>query len=417
METTTTKTADNYWLSSFIYITSTALERAGYYGLRSLIVLYMVGETLQMDHTQALSIYGWLTTIIAITPIIGAVIGDLIIGNKWTAFSGGVLQALGAFVLCVPSLTMFYIGIGLIALGTGLYVPNLMANFGKVQRKRVDHMDGGFTLLYTVINIAAFLGVLALAFLGDIGFAYGFIASGVLLLLASVVLIFTPGKQEIKAVDSNPDPTREKASTPTTGWLMVLIAVALSTVFWALYEMGNGLKMSGMLMELTYQYADRLSTEFLYNVPQYVVIFLGLIGVIAWHITQVDRIVKISLGFVMSSLAFAVLIFIPENSPTILMAILLISALFIGLGEILIAPTINSLITLFSNPKYLAIIFALTYLPFRIAYYLVSLVVEAGYEAPKLGIGITAVLFLLVGIGIFVFYAVTRNSKSTTIQS
>tara|TARA_R100001369_G_scaffold31662_1_gene56180 strand:+ start:85068 stop:85319 length:252 start_codon:yes stop_codon:yes gene_type:complete len=64
------------------------LERAAYYGLRTLILLYMTGEILKMDSTRALIVYGWFAGSILFSQIIGALLGDLIIGNKKTLIIG-----------------------------------------------------------------------------------------------------------------------------------------------------------------------------------------------------------------------------------------------------------------------------------------------------------------------------------------
>ena len=64
------------------YSLSRLLERASYYGLRSLIILYMLGETLPMENDEALSIYAWFTGSLVFSQIIGAFMGDLLIGNR-----------------------------------------------------------------------------------------------------------------------------------------------------------------------------------------------------------------------------------------------------------------------------------------------------------------------------------------------
>lgn len=78
------------------------LERASYYGFRALVVLYMVGETLKMERTEALTIYGWLIGSLVFSQIIGGLFGDLLIGNKKSIIIGGIIQAIGAFSLCIP---------------------------------------------------------------------------------------------------------------------------------------------------------------------------------------------------------------------------------------------------------------------------------------------------------------------------
>jgi len=87
---------------TFYYSLSRMFERAAYYGLRSLVVLYIIGESLKMDSTEALNIYGWFTMLLMFSQIIGAILGDLVIGNRKSIIIGGILQILGALSFCIP---------------------------------------------------------------------------------------------------------------------------------------------------------------------------------------------------------------------------------------------------------------------------------------------------------------------------
>ncbi len=409
MDANQNSSTDNYSLSSLLYVVSKSLERAGYYGLRGILIIYMISESLQMEQHEAYALYGWFATLVTITPIIGGVLGDLLIGNKWTAVIGGIIQALGAFALCIPSMTMLYVGIGLMSLGAGLYIPNLLSNFGKTQLKRKRLMDSGFTLLYTAINVGAFVGALLIGFLGDRGFTYGFIGSGVLLLLSAFLIIITPDKIDSTETEKETSEDNTIANKSQKNWILIVAAVLLSTMFWGLYELGSGFKFN-VVAQLSYLWVDIFSPNLMYQIPQYMVIVFGIIAVLVWYVTHINRFIKISAGFVLGAMSFALMIFIPENSSIILAVLFIISGLFIGIAELLIAPTVNSIITLNANPKYLAIIFALVFLPFRAVNFIVSIIAEASYEIPKLGMGITSVLLLIIGIGTFAVYAVTKQS-------
>src|SRR5690554_177638 len=118
-------------IETLYYSISLILERASYYGLRLLIIIYMTGEVLKMNSTEALSIYGLFTGSVMLSKIIGAILGDLVIGNKKALFIGGMIQAIGAFCLCIPSTLGLYLGLFLIVIGNGFYTPNIISNFGK----------------------------------------------------------------------------------------------------------------------------------------------------------------------------------------------------------------------------------------------------------------------------------------------
>jgi len=81
-----------YSKDTFRYAISKILERGSYYGLRSLVVLYMVGEVLKMENAEALEVYGWFTASIVFSKIIGAIFGDLVVGNKRAIIIGAIIQ-------------------------------------------------------------------------------------------------------------------------------------------------------------------------------------------------------------------------------------------------------------------------------------------------------------------------------------
>jgi POT family proton-dependent oligopeptide transporter len=110
--------------TAFVYAGSRLFERAGYYGLRAILVLYMISESIKMSEIEALKLYGTFTASVMLSQIVGALFGDLILGNRKAVIIGGALQAFGAFFFCIPSAMGMYIGLFLVALGDGLYTPN-----------------------------------------------------------------------------------------------------------------------------------------------------------------------------------------------------------------------------------------------------------------------------------------------------
>src|SRR5690606_19783790 len=133
------------------------LERASYYGFRILLILYMTGEIIKMDRTESLSVFGWFAGSLMVSKIIGALLGDLVIGNRKTLILGGVIQAFGTFCLYIPSTTGLYLGLFLVVIGNGFYTPNMTANFGKLYLNKIKLLDSGFTIFYLAINLGAFL--------------------------------------------------------------------------------------------------------------------------------------------------------------------------------------------------------------------------------------------------------------------
>ncbi|MDX1372410.1 MAG: MFS transporter, partial [Nitrososphaeraceae archaeon] len=190
----------------------------------------MGGETLKMENTEVLTIYGWFTASLVFSQIIGALLGDLVIGNKKSIIIGGIIQAFGAFTLCIPSIYGLYIGIFFIVLGSGFYTPNIIANYGKSYLNKTKLLDAGFTIFYLAINIGAFLGSFLIGYSGvEFGYNIGFIISGLLMLISLIPIVKT---KETKI------PVVEKTSI---GKRVLTIAMAFIIVglFWGVYEISN----------------------------------------------------------------------------------------------------------------------------------------------------------------------------------
>lgn len=382
----------NYFDSATLFLFSKMLERAVYYGFRAMVVLYMIGETMGMENSEALAIYGIFTSVVLFTPIIGGVLGDLIFGNRYVSMAGAVLLTLGAFAICIPSPPMLYIGIGLISLGSGLYGPNLFSQFGRLHHKNKSKMDSGFTLFYLAINLGAFLGVLLLGYLGEIDFRYGFIGVGILALLSLVLLLFTKKNNQETIEEA------EVISVPKR-LIMILLAIFISSIFWGVYELGSS-DMVFISMELRDTLSDSIPHSLLYSINSYAVILLAIAGAVIWWLWRLNRFIKLGLGCIVGGLSFAMLLFMPEEGQVPGLVIFIISALLLGLAEVLVNPTIYSLLTKYTKPKYLALVFSVAFLPLSILYKLNSLLVEYTYDTSGAGLFLKLSAFLLVAAGI-----------------
>ncbi len=407
METTTLNA--NGILSPVIYNTSKALERASYYGIRSLLIIYMV-DYFAIDRYEAMNIYGWTITIYLIAMLLGAVIGDLVLGNKYTAIAGGLLQALGAFVLCLPTTFTLYIGIGLVFFGSGVYGSNLFSMLGRYFRKKEKILDSGMTAYYTAINIGAFLGTLLLGLLGESNFHLGFIAGGVLMVISTVVLFFV---NDTKSRIEENDITKKNL---TKSVVMVFLAVAITSIFWLVYEIaGNDVFM------ISYELRDFSELGFLQNIWQSlnpaIVILLGILFAIVWYLIRSNRILKLGIGFLLGTASYLVLLVIPEGYSGFGVVIFLISVLLLGLAEILVAPTALSLLTKYTNPKYLAIIFALSMLPARILSAIYGLFSEHIYNTPNLGLLIGGIMLFILAVALVIYAVVFKDSVTENKNS
>ena len=139
-------------------------ERFSYYGMRALLILFMTKSAaeggLGFDTKHAAAIYGTYTMSVYLLTILGGFIADNFIGARRAVFIGGVVIASGHFTMALNSLTAFYAGLALVAIGTGLLKPNISTMVGSLYSPTDERRDAGFSIFYMGINIGAFLAPL-----------------------------------------------------------------------------------------------------------------------------------------------------------------------------------------------------------------------------------------------------------------
>ncbi len=162
-------------------------ERFSYYGMRAILVLYLVGEVgienagLGWSNEDALALYGWYTMFVYVASIPGGIIADKILGQKKSVFVGGMLLVAGHSVLAIEAMWAFYTGLTLIVMGVGMLKPNISTMVGGLYPKHEqDKRDMGFYIFYMGINLGAAASALIVGYIGEtIGWHYGFGLAGI----------------------------------------------------------------------------------------------------------------------------------------------------------------------------------------------------------------------------------------------
>jgi POT family proton-dependent oligopeptide transporter len=146
-------------------------ERFSYYGMRAFLIFYMTAAVatggMGLDTATAAAIYGTYTSLVYLMSVPGGWIADRVFGQRKAVLYGGILIALGHYSLAVPSSTTFYLGLGLIVLGTGLLKPNISVIVGQLYSASDARRDAGFSIYYMGINLGAFSGPLVAGFLAQ----------------------------------------------------------------------------------------------------------------------------------------------------------------------------------------------------------------------------------------------------------
>jgi len=146
-------------------------ERFSYYGMRALLTLFIVAPVvtggLGLSTVEAARIYGNYTMAVYLLSIPGGFIADRYLGAHRSVLIGGSIIALGHFTLAVPAEATFYAGLALVALGTGLFKPNISAMVGNLYGPGDERRDAGFSLFYMGINIGGLMAPLITGFLAQ----------------------------------------------------------------------------------------------------------------------------------------------------------------------------------------------------------------------------------------------------------
>jgi POT family proton-dependent oligopeptide transporter len=383
------------------YSISRMLERASYYGFRALVVLYMVGETLKMERTGALSIYGWFTASLVFSQIVGALFGDLLIGNKKSIIKGGIIQAIGAFSLCIPSTTGLYLGLFLVVLGSGFFSPNIISNFGKTYLNKTKLLDSGFTIFYLAINLGSFLGILLIGYLGEkYGYNIGFVLSGILMLISIIPIVLTKEKK-LDGIEKNEFPISKRV-------LNILIAFIVVGLFWGFYELSS-IRTFDLQLQLSEISTLGIPNHLWQTINSIFILPISIIAIILWTYFYSSQFFKLMLGFVFGVISFGILFLIPEIPTEQHTITYLISLFFLAISEIHIAPIIHSILTKYSNPKYLAILISLAFLPTKLIYLVFGLFNDKLYDNPMLGLKIGIVGMTVIGIGLIGYVIWNKN--------
>jgi len=152
-------------------------ERFSYYGMRALLVLYLV-NALHYERADALEIYGLYTGLVYLSPLAGGWLADRYLGTRKAVLIGGITMALGHFAMAFEPL--LYLALGLLIAGNGFFKPNMATLLGTLYRENDPRRDGGFTIYYMGVNLGAFFSPLVAGTLGEkVGWHYGFASAGV----------------------------------------------------------------------------------------------------------------------------------------------------------------------------------------------------------------------------------------------
>ena len=215
-------------------------ERFSYYGMRALLIFYLVQHWLYSD-SEAGVIYGAYTALVYITPVVGGYLADRYLGQRKAVLFGAILLTFGHFLMAFEgdggqadaAMNIFWLALAFIIVGSGFLKANISVIVGQLYRRTDIRRDGAYTIFYMGINLGAALGSIIAGYLGQTyGWSYGFGAAGFGMLLGLVV--FVVGKPYLLGRGESTDPV--KLAAPVMGikleWLLYLAGIGLVGLCW-----------------------------------------------------------------------------------------------------------------------------------------------------------------------------------------
>jgi POT family proton-dependent oligopeptide transporter len=228
----------------FVLFFAEMWERFSYYGMRALLIFYLIQHWLFSDG-QASVIYGAYTALVYITPVVGGYLADRYLGQRKAVLFGAVLLTIGHFLMAFegsggqgdPTINIFWLALAFIIVGSGFLKANISVIVGQLYPRTDIRRDGAYTIFYMGINLGAASGSIIAGYLGQTyGWAYGFGAAGIGMLLG--LLVFIWGKPLLLGRGEPADPAllRRRTAGFRFEWLLYGVGLALVGLCWFMVQ-------------------------------------------------------------------------------------------------------------------------------------------------------------------------------------
>jgi POT family proton-dependent oligopeptide transporter len=409
VESATTGTIFGHPKGLFILFLTEMWERMSYYGMRALLVLYMVNHLFINPEVGqsvlgfaaikgglegifgplaiqplASQIYGLYTGLVYATPFFGGILADRWLGQRRTVVLGGILMTIGHFLMAFESL--FFPALLFLILGNGAFKPNISTQVGDLYAADDPRRDGAFTLFYMGINLGAFLSPLVCGTLGQkVGWHWGFGAAGVGMLCG--LFIYLLGQKHLvphpdhvgHKVQNGKSP--DKPPFTASEWKAIgalILLCALNIVFWAVYEQqGNTMQLwADNQTDWNFFGFEIPSSWYQSFNPLAILVFAPLLGMFwkgqAARGKEPTSVSKMALGCLLLGAAFAIMIAAAQvvGNGKGSVGWLVATTLVLTIGELYLSPVGLSLVTKVAPPRIVSMMMGMWFLSSFIGNYL-----------------------------------------------
>ena len=406
----------------FILFFTELWERFSYYGMRAILVLYIISSAtgdnpgLGWTNEDALALYGWYTMAVYVVSIPGGILADKLLGQKKTVMLGGILLCIGHGILAVEQMWAFYAGLVLIVLGVGGLKPNISTMVGGLYAQGDERRDKGFTIFYIGINVGAFASSLLVGYIGETyGWHYGFGLAGIGMLIGQAVYVW--GQKYLQGVGdyigTSNTVDAELAKKPLTAIekdrvKVMLLSFLIVIIFWGAFEQAGGL-----MNIYTKEKIDRvvfgweIPASVFQSVNAFFIMTLGTLVAGIWAKRKLrgkesSSLFKMALGVIIMGSGFLFMTMAAieaggADDGKAALVWLILAYLFHTVGELCASPVALSFITKLAPVKYASIMMGVYFAATGFGNKVAGLIGEASATASELeiftGIAIFCVIF------------------------
>jgi POT family proton-dependent oligopeptide transporter len=349
-------------------------ERFSYYGMRALLVLYMLKYLLLPEHAESVAglagfrtmlesvfgplapqpfasqIYGIYTGLVYLTPIFGGLLADRILGQRRTVILGASLMAIGHLLMALEHL--FLLALFVLILGNGAFKPNISTQVGHLYAPGDRRRDRAFSIFYVGINLGAFLAPLVCGTLGEtLGWHFGFAAAGVGMTIGLITYL-------LAAPSLPPDAfvRREQTTTPMRRdeWLSIFAILVLMlpvSLYWATYEQqGNTIALWADQFTDRHIFAFEIPVTWFQSFNPFMIFAFTPLVVALWRrqgANEPSTVAKMAIGCTLNTMAYLVMALAAWNAGNGQISWLWLFFFFVILttGELYLSPLGLSLVT------------------------------------------------------------------------
>merc|ERR1711991_556420 len=304
-------------------------ERFSYYGMRAILVLYIISDVessnsgLGWSNSQAITLYGWYTALVYLFCVPGGLIADKYISHKKAVLYGGWLLCLGHLTLAIKNTNFFFLGLMLIILGVGLLKPSISSLVGNLYAENDLRRDQGFTIFYIGINFGAFFASIIVGYVVEVyGWHYGFSMAGIGMVIGQT--FFFLGRKRIREFKIKKKSTSKYKLTfqEIDRIKLIIISSFILIIFWASFEQAGGL-MNIYAFEKTNRFLESINFEipasWFQSINPLMIIILGFHISAFWLFLEKKKIIsssifKISIGIIIMGLGFIFMFLASQES-------------------------------------------------------------------------------------------------------